>query len=75
MVNYNSTIHAIFSLALTTYKYNELQVPFATQKLSWKVSCKTPFFFIMIQKNDIWDLVELLVGKKPIFGKWVHKLK
>ncbi len=28
-----------------------------------------------IQKNDTWDLVELLVGKKPISSKWVYKLK
>jgi hypothetical protein len=28
-----------------------------------------------IQKNDTWDLVELLVGKRLIFSKWVYKLK
>jgi hypothetical protein len=28
-----------------------------------------------IHKNDIWDLMKLLVGKRPIFGKWVYKLK
>jgi hypothetical protein len=28
-----------------------------------------------IQKNDTWDLMELLVGKRTIYGKWVCKLK
>jgi hypothetical protein len=28
-----------------------------------------------IQKNDTCDLMELLVGKRPIYGKWVYKLK
>lgn len=28
-----------------------------------------------IHQNDTWDLVKLLVGKRPIFGKWVYKLK
>ncbi len=28
-----------------------------------------------IHKNDTWDLVKLLVGKRPNFGKWVYKLK
>ncbi len=28
-----------------------------------------------IHKNDNWDLMKLLVGKRSIFGKWVHKLK
>ncbi len=29
------------------YKYNELQVSYAIQKLNYKVSCKTPFFLKM----------------------------
>jgi hypothetical protein len=29
------------------YKYNELQVSVASQKLNCKASYKTPFFFIM----------------------------
>jgi hypothetical protein len=43
MVNCNFVIHAIYSLALTTYKYNELQVSSITQNLNCKVNCKTPF--------------------------------
>jgi hypothetical protein len=31
-------------LTLTMYKYSELQVSFATQKLSRKANCKRPFF-------------------------------
>jgi hypothetical protein len=42
MVSYNFTIHATCSLTLTTYKYNELQMSSAIQKL--KANCKTPFF-------------------------------
>jgi hypothetical protein len=34
-------------IALTTYKYSELQVSNATQKLSCKANCKTPFFFVV----------------------------
>jgi len=52
MVSYNSITHATCMLALMAYKYNELQVFFATQKLSYKASCKTLFFFIM-KKNLI----------------------
>jgi len=48
MVNYNFATHAICPLALKVYKYNELQMPYATQKLSCKANCKTPFFFIVI---------------------------
>jgi hypothetical protein len=44
MVNCNSVIHVTCSLALTTYKYNELQMFGVTQKLSCKASYKTPFF-------------------------------
>jgi hypothetical protein len=36
--------HATCSLKLMTYKYDELQVSFTTQKLSCKASCKTLFF-------------------------------
>jgi hypothetical protein len=45
-VSCNFAIHATCSLALMTYKYNELQMSFTIQKLSYKVSCKTPFFLI-----------------------------
>jgi hypothetical protein len=43
-VSCNFTTHAICLLALMMYKYNELQMSDATQKLSYKVSYKTPFF-------------------------------
>jgi hypothetical protein len=36
--------HATCLLTLMAYKYNELQVSFAIQKLSYKASYKTPFF-------------------------------
>jgi hypothetical protein len=44
MVSYNFSTYATCPLALTTYKYNELQVSPTTQKLSYKASCKTIFF-------------------------------
>jgi len=44
MVNYNYTTHVTCPLALIAYKYNELQMSYATQKLSYKANCKTPFF-------------------------------
>jgi hypothetical protein len=46
MVSCNFPTHAICLLALMTYEYSELQVSFATQKLSCKASCKTPFFLV-----------------------------
>jgi hypothetical protein len=47
VVNYNFAIHVTCLLTLTAHKYNELKVPFATQKLSYKPNCKTPLFFIV----------------------------
>jgi hypothetical protein len=47
MVSWNFTTHATYPLALTTYKYSELQVSGAIQKLSYKANCKTPIFFIL----------------------------
>jgi hypothetical protein len=38
---------ATSSLALTMYKYNGMQMSYATQKLNYRASCKTPFFFIV----------------------------
>jgi hypothetical protein len=28
-----------------------------------------------LDKNEAWDLVELLIGRKPIGNKWVFKKK
>jgi hypothetical protein len=50
MENYNFTIHAICLLSFMVYKYSDLQVSSAIQKLSYKVSCKTPFFLIVHAK-------------------------
>ncbi len=47
MVNYNSITHAIFPLTVTTYKYDELQLVIATQKLNCKASCRRPLILIM----------------------------
>jgi hypothetical protein len=41
MVSCNFATHATYPLALTTYKYNELQVSFAIQKGQLQ---NTPFF-------------------------------
>ncbi len=43
----NSTIHVTCPLTLTSYKYNELQMSCATQKLNCKASYKTPLFLIV----------------------------
>ncbi len=53
----NSTTHATYPLALTTYKYIELQVSFVTQKVSYKVSCKTPFFHIVYLLRFGWNIL------------------
>jgi hypothetical protein len=47
MMSYNFIIHATCPLALIAYKYNELQVFGATQKLNCKANCKTPLFIIV----------------------------
>ncbi len=51
MVNCNSAIHATCPWTLTVYKYNELQISFATQKLNYKANCKTPIFLIVPWHN------------------------
>jgi hypothetical protein len=48
MMSCNSTTPATYLLALTTYKYNELQVFSAIQKLSCKANYKTPLFLIVL---------------------------
>jgi hypothetical protein len=49
---YNDLQHVTCSLAITTYKYNELQVSSAIQKLSCKAGCKTLIFPIMCPYNQ-----------------------
>ncbi len=51
MMSCNFATHAICPLKIIMYKYNELQMFVATQKLRCKVSCKTSFFLIMIFDN------------------------
>jgi hypothetical protein len=48
MVSCNFATHVTCPLVFTTYKYNDLQISFATQKLNCKDSCKTFFFPIVI---------------------------
>jgi hypothetical protein len=43
-ISCNFATHATCPLKFMVYKYNELQVSIVTQKLSCKVSCKTPLF-------------------------------
>jgi hypothetical protein len=47
MVSCNFATYVICPLALTTYKYNELEVSFAIQKLSCKANNKTTIFIIV----------------------------
>jgi hypothetical protein len=57
-VSCNFVTHASCLLKLMVYKYSELQVSDATQKLSCKASFKTPFFFIvLVCVNSTNDLV------------------
>ncbi len=58
-MNCNFATHVTCPLALMTYKYNELQVSFTTKKLSYKVSCQTPFFLIVQINNPIRNGVTL----------------
>jgi hypothetical protein len=51
IVNCNYVTHATCPLTLMVEKYSELQMSGATQKLSWKANCKTPFFLIVEEKN------------------------
>jgi hypothetical protein len=44
MVSSNFATHTTCLLEFMTYKYSELQMSFATQKLKCKANCKTPFF-------------------------------
>jgi len=37
-------VHVICSLPFMIYKYNKLQMSATIQKLSYKVSCRTPYF-------------------------------
>jgi hypothetical protein len=46
-MNCSSATHATYLLALTAYKYSELQVFGAIQKLNYKASYKTPIFLIL----------------------------
>ncbi len=46
-MNCNYTTCAIYLLTLVAYKYSELQVSNAIQKLKRRASYKTPLFFIM----------------------------
>ncbi len=56
-VSYNSTIHASYPLAFTTYKYNELQVSFVTQKKIVRLVTKHLFFshseFLIIAQEHL----------------------
>jgi hypothetical protein len=58
MVSYNSTIHATCSLTLALYKYSELQMSYATQKLNYKANCKkikfhNEYIYIMTEKISV----------------------
>ncbi len=50
-------VYAICPLAPTLYKYSELQMFDATQKLSCKAGCKTPFFLIVFVHSIIFKLM------------------
>ncbi len=50
--------NATCPLALTTYKYSELQVSCATQKQSYKASCKTHCFLIVVGLVSPMNLID-----------------
>ena len=45
----------------------------ATTKEEWKNAMKEEF--VVIQKNETWEMMELLKGKNAIGLKWVFKIK
>jgi hypothetical protein len=53
MVNCNFTTRVTCLLKLVAYKYSELQMSFATQKLSCKASCKTPFYYHSVDPHFV----------------------
>ncbi len=50
------------------YKYNDLQMTGATQKLSCKASCKTPIFFMLIIKVEYSIIVFRMLSWKLDLG-------
>ena len=42
-------------------------------KQKWETAMKTEM--TSLRENDVWDLVELPVGKKVVGCKWVYKVK
>jgi hypothetical protein len=67
MMNGNFTIHVTCSLALTTYKYSEVQMFDAMQKLNYKVNYKTPFFLIM--HCWVWTIKVVMVW----YIRWIER--
>ncbi len=51
MVNCNYVTHATCMLTFMLYKYNDLQMSNAIQRLSCKANWRTPLFFIVINQN------------------------
>ncbi len=62
MVRCNFTTHVICLLAFMVYKYSELQMSNAIQKLIYKASCKTPLFFIVMYCENIPHIPNNLVN-------------
>jgi hypothetical protein len=67
IVNYNFATHATCSLEFMSYKYNELQMSVATQKLSCKASCKkhpysSLWVWLIITWVDFGILFKILKG-------------
>ncbi len=73
----NFATYAIYLLALMVYKYSELQLSDAIQKLNCKASWETPFFF---SHSDIFWLINskpnLVQSKnKKMFYHTTHIIK
>jgi hypothetical protein len=64
ILSYNFATHLTCLLTLTVYKYNELQVFGATQKLGCKANCKTPLFFTVYMKL-LYEASNFYQGKTP----------
>jgi hypothetical protein len=52
-MSYNSTTHATYLLALTTYKYNELQMSCAKIELQGQLQ-NTLFLIVLREKKNVW---------------------
>jgi len=73
-MSYNFTTLATCPLTFMAYKYNDLQMTGAIQKLSYKASCKTPIFFMLIIRVEYSAIVFRMLSWKLDLGNiWIKE--